>query len=489
MTNPDKGSPAKRATFAIATALVVVGLVTLAVWSLRERPDASIASQEEEGLVAAPGLSTTPITSSPTIGPEASVPPETTTSTTTTTTTTTSTTTTTIPPRQVTVSLGGESRALVFSPFGWIIPEVALGGRPLGATLDELLPFVAPNDGTYGVTIDERFIAENSGEPWLSEEDGVPTISRIDATGLCLNIATRITLRDSYVSCPTRVQSDAWGFAGQVDDAPAINITTSDAAGTLIEHNTVVCTGFDADICGRSVRVGALGTVIRFNDLSGARGAVSLFDETVFAFNHLHDLSFGFDPTRADSPDDRVTHNNAVNNLGYRDVVVVGNFIDATYGRVSLEPDVNLFPHFPDVYAGGEVAVGDPINGFAFTNYLINGNGDGAVYSRNFVRGAGRPFLCNRSSDHGDSVCAQDLSFNVFEDLQIAGFESTTPFRDSDGDGVLDGGCNFQLIAGDVSLLAIPSEQAAGCEDRLELASPEHAEFGTVLGATDLQFQ
>ena len=407
------------------------------------------------------------------------------------TTTTTTTSTSTIPSRTVEVAIGDGTREIVMSSFGWVIPDPELSGIPIGADESDLLPFAPANDGPFGVTIDAAFLVENEGAPWLSQEDGVPVIDRVDATGRCLNITIKLILRRSFVSCPTRVQSDQWGYAGRVDDAPAINITTTDAAGVLLEHNTVRCTGFDEEICGRSIRVGAPGSVIRFNDLAEARGAVELFDNTTFAFNHLHNLSFGFDPARAESPDDRVTHNNTVNNLGYRNVRVVGNFIEATYGRVSLEPETYVYPFFPDTYTNGIVELGDPINGFAFTNYLINGDGGGAVYSRNFVRGVGRPFLCNDSADHDVGICADDLSFNVFESLQLAGFDSSSPFRDSDGVGQLNGGCNFRLEAGAFSVLELPNESPGddACADGLELSESGQAEFSAVLGATELRLR
>lgn len=405
-------------------------------------------------------------------------------------TTTTTTTTTTTPPRLTQVIVGDDRFDVSLSPFGWVIPEPELGGTSLGADLEALVPFVEPNDGPFGINIDDEFLVEHAGAQWLSEEDGTPVIDRIDAADRCLNILTPIILRRSFVSCPTRVQGERWGYAGSVDDAPAVNIAANSAEGVIIEHNTITCSGFDEDICSRSIRIGARGAVVRFNDLSHARGAVALFHEATFVFNHLHNFSFGFDPTRANSDTDRVTHNNSVNNLGYQNVLVVGNFIDATYGRVSLEPENYLNPHFRDLYLDGIVRVGDPINGFAFTNYLINGNGDGAVYSRNFVRGVGRPFRCNASSSHDDSVCAEDFSFNVFDDLRIEGFNSESPFDDEDGFGFIGGECNFRIEEDVMTPLALPGETPdQDCELRLELSPDEQAVFSSDVSLTRFLIQ
>jgi hypothetical protein len=377
------------------------------------------------------------------------------------------------------VPVGDDERTIVVSRRGWVIPEADLGGRALGADLDALVPFVPPNDGPHGVNIDAAFLEANAGAAWLSEENGIPVIDRIDGTDRCLNIAVPLILRRSYISCPTRIQSDAWGYIGTVDDAPAVNIAGRTAEGVIIEHNTITCSGFDANICGRNVRVGSSGAIIRFNDLSHARGAVGLYNDTAFVFNHLHDFSFGFDPTRANSETDFVTHNNSVNNLGYRNVTVAGNFIDATYGRVSLSPEENLYTFFPQMYGDdGVVEVGDPINGFAFTNYLINGDGVGARYERNYVRNAGRPFRCNQSAAHAAGVCAEDISFNVFVDLRIEQFNSVPPFEDADGAGVLEGRCNFRQIGDTLSPLVLPNEAPQGsCLEQLEFSEGHLVDF------------
>lgn len=461
---------------AIATAAAIglcVSAAVLLIWAFGRTPAPEIA----DGIVAtttssaaAPTI-TTPMTSS-------------TTQPTTSTTMPTTTTTTTTPPRRVQVLVGDESSEITLSPFGWILPETGLGGTPVGADLADLFPFVPPNDGAFGVNIDEAFLDEHANAVWLAEENGVPVIDRIDATGRCLNILTPIVLRRSFVSCPTRIQSDTWGYAGTVDDAPAVNISPS-VEGVLIEHNTITCTGFDADICGRSVRIGARDAMVRFNDLSHARGAVSLFHDSTFVFNYLHDFSFGLDPTRENSDTDRITHNNSINNLGYQNVLVAGNFIDATYGRVSLEPEKNLNPFYRDAYPEGIVREGDPINGFAFTNYLVNGDGAGAMYLRNYVRSVGRPFRCNSSANQVESVCVEAMSFNVFADLRIEQFNSEPPFDDKDGEGDIRGECNFRMDAGVLTLLELPDEERGqSCESRLELSIDDQAEFAFDVGST-----
>ena len=401
-------------------------------------------------------------------------------------TTTSSTTTTAVPLRIVQLDVGSEVYEVALSPNGWVIPEVEDSrGTPLGARSEALHPFVPPNNGPFGVNIDDAFFAENEGAPWLYYEDGTPVIDGVAAVDQCLNIMVPMILRGSFISCPTRVQNNDWGYAGEVDDAPAVNIAQTMADGVVIEHNTITCSGFDEDICGRSIRIGSPGAIVRFNDLSNARGAVELFHDATFVFNYLHDFSFGFDPTRAHSETDRVTHNNSVNNLGYRNVTVAGNYIDATYGRVSLEPELYRNPHFHKAFPEGIVDEGDPINGFAFTSYLVNGDGLGGVYTRNYVRGVGRPFRCNSSALNEASVCADDISFNVFDNLQIGLFNSVPPFEDEDGQGSLGGSCNFELIAGQLHALALPGEaDDLNCDQGLPLSQAQHRGFTTQLIGT-----
>lgn len=330
------------------------------------------------------------------------------------------------------------------APSGWVSPS-ATGHRN-----SSLHQFPGANDGPHGVTIDQAFLDAHAGAPWLSMENGRPVISRADASGRCLNILTTLTLRDSYINCPTRTQNDSWGYAGEVDDAPAVNVLG--AENVVIEYNTITCSGTDAEICSRSVRVGARNVTIQYNDLSLARGAVSLFHGTVFQFNYAHDLSFGFDPTRAGNSSDNVTHNNVVNNLGYRDALVQGNYIVAKYGRVSAQPSKYRTPHFHGAYSGGIVEVGDPINGFVFTNYLHNGNGANLRILENYVEGAGRPFRCNGSSGHSGASCASDISANVFAANRFDDFNPPL-FHDKDGAGTISGSCNVRKVAGGYEFL------------------------------------
>ena len=335
----------------------------------------------------------------------------------------------------------------VAAPSGdWVAPS-ATGHRT------SLHNFPGANDGPHWVTIDRDFLEEHAGAAWLSSEGGTPVISGANADGVCLNITVTLTLRDSYVDCPTRTQNDSWGHAGQVDDAPAVNIR---AANVVVEYNTITCSGRDADICSRNVRVGGANALIQYNDLSFARGAVSVFTGTVFRYNFAHDFSFGLDPSRADNPNDNVTHNNAVNNLGYS-ARVEGNYIVATYGRVSSQPSNNRNPHFGSVYEGGIVEVGDPINGFAFTNYLVNDSGHGYQVTDNYFVGVGRAFLCNNSDRHTSASCADDISNNVFANDRFEDFGGTH-FRDAKGLGSISGSCNaigspssgFELLASSV---------------------------------------
>lgn len=384
--------------------------------------------------------------------------------------------------RTAEINIGGEIRRVALSNAGWIIPEEE-GGIAIGADLDNLVPFVPANDGPSGVTITEDFLRQNAGAAWLSEENGVPVISNIDADNLCLNILTRVILRDSYVNCPTKTQNDTWDWVGQVDDAPAVQVLGDAAAGSIVEYNTVTCSGFDGEICARAVRAAAPDMVVRFNDLSGARGAVQMFHGTTFAYNYAHSFSFGFDPRRANNPDDRITHNNAVNDQGYNNTLVAGNYIDATYARVSQQPNEYLNPHFRNLYENGVVEVGDPLNGFAFAHYLNNGNGTGSVWTRNYVYNSGRPFRCNSSSNFNDSVCSEDISFNVFDNLRKSDFFDIDSFEDADGRGALAGRCNFQLSGDTLSSLLFPGEgQGNDCQSQLDLDAASLESFSTESG-------
>ena len=348
-------------------------------------------------------------------------PPTTTRRTTTTTPpTTTATPSTTTPPQRASVAVN------------WVSPG-ATGHR------NSLHSFPAANDGPHGVTINQAFLDQHQNAPWLSYENGRPIISRANADGLCLNITVTLTLRDSRVNCPTRTQNDSWGYAGRIDDAPAVNIL---AGNVVVEYNTITCSGRDGNICGRNVRVGAKDALIQYNDLSFARGAVEVFTGTVFRFNYAHDFSFGFDPSRASNPSDNITHNNPINNLGYS-AQVHGNYIVARYGRVSAQPNTYRNPHFHNVYSGGVVEVGDPLNGFAFVNYLVNGPGNGYRVTDNYFVDVGRAFLCNNSDRHANSSCADDISRNVFADHHFDDFQGVF-FRDEKGRGSINGSCNVE---------------------------------------------
>ncbi|MGI9605728.1 MAG: hypothetical protein ACR2P0_06270 [Acidimicrobiales bacterium] len=331
------------------------------------------------------------------------------------------------------------------APGGWVNPSAT------GHRVSTLHQFPAANDGPFGVTIDQSFINANTGAAWLSFDGGRPVISGADAGGRCLNILTTVTLRDSYVNCPTRVQNDSWGYPGAVDDAPAVNVLG--ASNVIIEYNTITCSGSDGDICEGSVRLGGDNALVQYNDLSFGRGAVSMFSGAVFRFNYVHDLSFGFDPNRAGNPNDNVTHNNVANNLGYANTLIQGNYIVARYGRVSAQPSTYRSPIYHGVYANGIVEVGDPINGFTFANYLQRGNGSNYRLVENYIEGSGRPFRCNSSNQYPGTSCAQDISRNVFAADYFDGFMPEALFHDKDGAGSISGSCNVRAVNGGHEIL------------------------------------
>lgn len=366
---------------------------------------------------------------------------------------------TTAPPISMQRRVAGAITEFDIAPGGWILPSTSDLGAPV-----ELVSFVEANDGEVGVTIDAEFLEIHASAEWLSNEDGRMIISGIDARGLCLNITVPLTLRDSHVACPSREQSDAWGYAGTVNDAPAVNILAPDV---MIERNTIECTGSDRFICSRSVRINAERATVWFNDLSGARGAVQLYTDAFFGYNHVHGLAFGFDPSRVETPADNVTHNNVTNNQGYRGTVVRGNYIEATYGRTSTRPEDFRNPYFREAYEDGIVEDGDPINGFVFANYLHNGDGLGTVIERNYVDGAGRGFRCNASDKHDSAICAESLQFNVFANDQLSLFAGEPRFEDKDGSGVLTAACNFVLDAALLSAIeSTESDECSGWDDR-----------------------
>ena len=333
-----------------------------------------------------------------------------------------------------------------------------------GHRVSSLHDFPPANDGPHGVTINAAFLRDHANAPWLTWENNSAVITGINADGLCLNITIPLTLRDSYVNCPTRTQNDSWGYAGQQDVAPAVNI--HGANNVTIEHNTITCSGSDANICGRNIRIGGRNATIQYNDLSLARGAVEVFHDTIFRNNYVHSLAYGFDPSRANNPTDNITHNNVVNNFGYQNVLVQGNYIEAFYGRVSTQPNTYLYPWFRRVYDAGVVEVGDPMNGFAFINYLVNGNGNNYRIIENYIEGSGRPFRCNQSSRHSNPSCAADISRNVFANHYFDEFGITPLFDDKDGNGTINGSCNAQLQGERVSLLSAEAFGNANVHDQ-----------------------
>jgi hypothetical protein len=198
---------------------------------------------------------------------------------------------------------------------------------------------------------------------------------------------------------------------------------------------------------------------VRYNDLSFARGAISIFHGAVVEYNYMHSFSYGFDPNRAgnrvsNGNPDEITHNNAVNNQGYTNATVEGNYIDARYGRVSNEPTRYLNPYSFRTYENRIVRLGDPINGFTFTNYLSETrNGSGYRVINNYVNHSGRPFRCNSSSKAAGADCLEDFSNNAFENDHFDQFGVSPLIEDKDRRGSLTGSCNYRIDDGSISYL------------------------------------
>jgi len=272
------------------------------------------------------------------------------------------------------------------------------------------------------------------------------------------------------------VQGDSWGYVGQIDDAPAVNVLADDV---LIEFNTITCSGFDDDICSRGVRLGGDDAVVRFNDISFARGGVAMFRGAEVSYNYLHDFAFGADARQRNASNNPgVTHNNVFTNQGYEDVLIEGNYVVASYGRVSATPGEVVNQQYSRVYGDdGVVEVGDPINGFGVTNSLNQGSGAGLVVLNNYFESVGRPFYCN-TDGLDDAQCADELGFNIFAGAAFDAFDSEVPFEIDGGFASLSGRCNSTAVNADdpvpspLSASAFPGDDHGGgdeCVEWLEL--------------------
>jgi hypothetical protein len=175
----------------------------------------------------------------------------------------------------------------------------------------------------------------------------------------------------------------------------------------------------------------------------------------------MHSFAYGADPNRAGntatsgSNPDEITHNNAINNQGYNNATLKGNYIDARYGKVSKQPTRYLNPYYrTSVYPGGVVKVGHPINGFTFANYLTGGRtGNGLKILNNYVANSGRAFRCNSSSSVANAGCVEEFSYNAFVDNLFSKFGAKPLIEDKDGKGKLGGKCNYLFDDGKIDYL------------------------------------
>ncbi len=261
-----------------------------------------------------------------------------------------------------------------------------------------------------------------------------------------------MTLRNSYVNCPTRSQP-SWGWIAT--DAPAVFVNAPDVE---IAYNTITCSGYDNEICSRNVYLGGARAHVHHNDLSFARGAVQMGTDSLVEYNYMHSFSFGGDARQQDSGNNaQVTHNNAVNNYGVSGSRLIGNYIQASYGRVSADPQRFKVQQWLGIFENGVVDVGDPLNGFAVINYLINGDGAQTVIRNNYFADVGRTYFCD-TSGRSQGTCAADMSLNGFGANRFALYTLDYAYPWVIGGGSLAGGCNFLVDSGtDPSVEYLPS--------------------------------
>ena len=326
----------------------------------------------------------------------------------------------------------------------WVQPEDT-GHRIPDA---QLHTFPTANDGPAGITIDQAFINANAGAPWLSTQGGLPVISGARIF-YGLNVEIPAIIRDNWITVNTRFQTPSWGFFS--NDAPVVNINFA-ADGSLVEYNTLEGTGVDDTIVASGVRSAGEDTIVQYNDISGTRGGCHGFRRNTCRYNYFHDYAFGWQSNRQGGTQlglpDEVTHNNGINNTGYDSWHVYGNYFDLRYGIVSqLQPGdprypFRLTPIFRNtVYnttgTPGEVAIGDPIDGFTFAQFLINeGGADYQVYD-NYVAHAGRALRVQGTPGVGPT----DFSRNVFVSDRFDDFQGVDDaFQDTIGP--TSGSCN-----------------------------------------------
>ncbi len=374
--------------------------------------------------------------------------------------------TTSVPAPEVTESTISMVRGDL-SIYGFILPRPGNNvGVPGFPDLTGLVPLPAA-EGVVGITIDDAFLSANENEPWLTKIDDQWILSGISADGICLNLVTTLTLENSYVNCPTRQQDESWGAGA--DDAAAVNVVADDV---VIRRNTIKCSGFDNDICSRNIEIRGRNALVEYNDLSFARGALEVGEGSTIQFNFMHSFAFGADQRQQqENNNPGVTHNNAINNGGYTDVLVAGNYVDATYGRVSSFPEDHRNQYYPNVYEDGLVRIGDPINGYAVVNYLLDGPGTDFRLEHNYFASVGRSFNCQTRGVENAS-CTTGADFNAYGADLFDWYGSDRDFSVSGGPAVLEGRCNFtiddpldpdpQLLP--PSFLAGDRHQTDGCE-------------------------
>ncbi len=326
------------------------------------------------------------------------------------------------------------------SVYGFILPRRGENvGSPGYPDLSGLAPYAGVDSSA--VTIDDAFLDANEGESWLTNQNGRWTISGVAFDGSCLNILVSVTLENSYVNCPTRTHDEEeWGRG--FDDAPAVNVV---ADGVTLRRNTITCSGFDNDICSRNLSLRGADAVVEFNDLSFARGAIQIGENSDIRFNFIHSLAFGADDRQNEENNNPgVTHNNALNNYGASGACVVGNYVIASYGRVSASPEDHRNQYYTDIYPDGIVGIGDPLNGYTIVNYLIDGSGADFVIESNYLEKSGRAFQC-QTRGRRDASCAAVVNTNAFGANQFERFGDGGAFAVSGGPAILEGRCNFTI--------------------------------------------
>lgn len=344
----------------------------------------------------------------------------------------------------------------------WVQPSQT-GPRIGEGSMVDLAPFATDD---LGITINSAFIAAHQGEPWLTEEGGIALITGVKSLNRGLNFTVPIILRDSIVKSGSRDQP-TWTNT-DVDDAACIVL---DEPNSIVEYCLIEGIGDDGSaningtaigangqgIVSRGVRFEGDGCVVRYCDISGVRGAFQGFTDCVAEYNYCHSFTYGLDPNRvgrtapSGNPDE-VTHSNAFNNQGYRNWVVRYNYTVARYTTVSTHPPggspESLSPYsWNGMYPNRVVSVGDPIDGFTFTNYLSGAgrDGQGWLVHDNYTEGTFRPARVNTSSAHASPLAGSDVSRNVFADHALSFSSGIVRFDDKDRAATWSGSCNQEV--------------------------------------------